>query len=223
MRPAGAPSLDDAAPLGAGIGQAFEVAAGELGMCTAAWLFVREIRAAGGPALVAALRDRLGRDFPVLDSVAAAALAGAEGPNIDPAGVVAACAGATQLVVVGLETAFLDALVPRLPDLRIALVTQGELPADWERVVGNYGGRVEPTGLASFQALAGRRSVLLTFAYGVRGHAAHVPAAWLRVIGADTRTQFRGIVAWDVLHEPMYVYPRWLVEAPAVDFSHVVG
>jgi hypothetical protein len=205
-----------------GVGQAFAIAAGELGMCSAAWLFARETAASGGDALVAALRDRLGRDFPVLDGVAAAWLAGKRGPELGTDGVLRALRGISRLCVVGLETAFLDALVPRLSDCRIALLTHGELEADWTRVLSNYAGRVEATGFSSFQGLAGRKSALLTFAYGVREPLTHVASAWLRISGGDVRTQFRSLVAWDVLRAEMYVYPRWLVEVRTSDFSHVI-
>jgi hypothetical protein len=204
------------------VAQAFAIAAAELGMCSAAWLFVRETAAEGGDALVGQLRDRLGRDYPVLDSVAASWLDGARSPAIDTDGVLGALRGITRLVVVGLETAFLDALLPKLPGCRVSLLTHGELDADWSRVLANYPGRIEPTDFGSFQALAGNRSALLTFAYGVREPNTHVAASWLRVSGADVRTQFRALVAWDVLRAQMYVYPRWLVEARTVGFSHVV-
>ncbi len=115
----------------------------------------------------------------------------------------------------------LDVLLPQL-DCDIALLTQGEFSTDWSRVLSNYGGRVAATDLASFQSLAGHRSALLTFAYGVRGPIAHVPALWLRVIGTDVRTQFRSLIAWDVLGAEMYVYPRWLGETLTAGFSQVI-
>jgi hypothetical protein len=206
----------------AGVGQAFAIAAGELGMCSAAWLFVRETAAEGGDAMVGALRDRLGRDYPVLDSVAAAWLSGRRAPVVETTRVLEALRGITRLCVVGLETAFLDALLPHLPDCRVALLAHGELAADWSRVLANFGGRVEATDFGSFQALAGNRSALLTFAYGVREPITHVASAWLRISGGDVRTQFRSLIAWDVLRTEMYVYPRWLVEIRTSGFSHVV-
>ncbi len=204
--------------------QAFRVAAGELGHCTAAWLFVREVAAEAGDEGVEALRDGLGRAYPVLDTVARRWLEGARAPHVRPEGVVAACVGAARVLVVGLEAAHLDALVPLLaPSTRIGLVLQGTLDADWERVLANWGGRVEGTDVAGFQRWAGARSVLVTFAYGVAGGVAHVQPAWVRVSGPDVRAQFRALIAWDVLRAPMFVYPRWLVSVPAEDFSHVAG
>lgn len=208
--------------LPAGLEQAFPLAAGELGMCSAAWLFARELAAVGGDPLVAALRDALGRAFPVIDSVASAWLGGEHVPVIDPAPVLEACAGATDVVVVGLETLWLDALVPLL-DAPIRLLAEGPFAADWDRVLSNYAGRAERTELSNFQQWAGRRSVLLTFVYGSRGGRVHVPPAWARVLGPDVRSQFRSLVGWNVLGAPMDVYPRWLVEVPADDFSRVAG
>lgn len=208
--------------LPAGLAQAFRVAAAELGMCSASWLFVRELSEDGGDDRVEALRDRLGRDFPVLDTVAAEWLGGARVPHIDPGAVVGACSGANRVLVVGVEAAFLDALVPRLDGMAIALLSHSDFEVDWDRVLGNFDGRVERTDLSSFQAWGGRRSVLLTFAYGSTEHNITVSTTWLRVMGEDVRTQFRTIVAWDTLHAPMYVYPRWLVEVPLGGFTQVV-
>lgn len=205
-----------------GLAQAFEVAMGELGFSSAAWLFVREIAAAGGEALVQALRDSHGRAFPILDAVAAAWLSGQRGPRIDVEPVVAACAGAKRLLVVGLESDFLDTLLPRLEGIEVGLLRYSLLEVDWERVLANYQGRVKLTDLVSFQDFAGAKGVLLTFLYGHRGVITHVRAAWLRLIGADVRAQFRNIIGWDVLSAPLEVYPRWLVETTTHDFSEVL-
>lgn len=203
--------------------QAFRVACGELGHCSAAWLFVREVAAEGGAASVEGLRDGLGRAFPVLDAIARAWLGGATEARVDVAPVLAACAGAERVLVVGLEAMHLDALVARLPaEARIGLVLHGAPDADWDRVLANLRGRVEGTSLGEFQRWAGPRSVLVTFGYGVLGGRVHVNPAWVRVSGPDVRTQFRGLVAWDVLGAPMFVYPRWLASASVEDFSQVV-
>ena len=205
-----------------GLDQSFTVAAGELGMACAAWLFIENVAREEGDAGVSSLRDALGRSFPVLDAVAAQWLAGTRALKIDPAPILAAAEGATDLVVVGLEAFLLDALVARLPrDTRCALLCHSPFEVDWERVLSNYGGRVKPVSLESFQAWAGPRSVLLTFAYGVQGRSANVLPAWVRSTGEDVRTQFRALMAWDVLQAPMFVYPRWLVEVVATSFTHV--
>lgn len=203
--------------------QAFRVACGELGHCSAGWLFVREVALEGGAASVEGLRDGLGRAFPVLDAVARRWLEGATAPLVEVEPLLAACAGASRVLVVGVEATQLDALVPRLPpDVRVGLLQEGALDADWERVLANLGGRVEGVALAGLQRWAGARSVLVTFGYGVLGGRVHVNPAWVRVSGPDVRTQFRSLVAWDVLGAPMFVYPRWLASAPVEDFSLVV-
>lgn len=205
-----------------GLEQSFTVAAGELGMACAAWLFVENVAKEAGDDGVAALRDALGRSFPVLEAVAGQWLGGVRTLDTDPSAVLAACEGCRDLVVVGLEAFFLDALVARLAaDTRCALLCHAPLEVNWERVLSNYGGRVEPVDLESFQARAGARSVLLTFAYGLSGHSAYVQSSWVRATGEDVRSQFRALMAWDVLQAPMFVYPRWLVEVDEVSFTHV--
>lgn len=211
------------AVLPSGVEGAFTVAASELGMCSAAWLFVREVHAELGDAGVAALRDRLGRTFPVLDAVALRWGEGERAPPADPEPMLEVCRGAESLVVVGLEAAFLDALLPALPDVRCALVRTQAFDVEWERVLANYDGRVEAVGVDGFQSFAGPNSVLFTFAYGGNERATNVLPTWLRVTGDDVRMQFRSLVAWDVLCAPMFVYPRWLVEVPASGFTHHVA
>lgn len=205
-----------------GLPQAFRLAAAELGMCSAAWLFTDEVAAAGGEPLLRALRDELGRAFPVLDTVVAARLDGATGPEVDLARVVDACRGARGVLVVGNEARFLDPLVAALPDVDFTLVTSQMLGADWDRVAANFGGRVGTVPLGEFQRFAGLGTVLLTFVYGVGRATAYALPNWVRVGGEDTRTQFRRLVGWDVLRRPFYVYPRWLVEVSTEAFTHLV-
>lgn len=203
------------------IAQSFLAAAGELGMCSAAWVFASTIGDVGGAAMVAEARDQLGREFPVFDAVCARYLAGERRPHVDPAPVRAALAGVERVLVVGIETRFLDALVAQLP-CEIGLLTYGELEVDWRRVLANYRGRVAPCELSAFQRYAGSRGALLTFLYGARAAVAHVDPAWLRVVAGDVRTQFRELIGWEVLGGEMFVYPRWLVQAPLADFSQVI-
>lgn len=206
-----------------GIDQAFTIAAAELGMCSAAWLYVREVADARGPEGVEVLRERLGRTFPVLDAVGAVWLEGAREPTARTEAVRAALAGATRVVLVGLEAHFLDPLLPLLPGVEFALLRHATFDVNWERVLANYGGRLRALDFDGFQAWAGSQSVLLTFAYGVHGAATHVIPSWLRVTGEDVRTQFRSLIAWDVLGAPMWVYPRWLVEVPQSAFTQVIA
>lgn len=206
-----------------GLEQAFGVAATELGFCSAAWLFVRELAGAGGDSLVEQLRDQLGRSFPVLHAVAEQWLEGWRQPALAPEQVAAACAGAATLLVVGVEADFLDALIPLLKGCRVMLLRYSSFgDVDWERLLSNYAGRVEPTDLASFQSWAGTRTAVLTMVYGADDHTAHVLPAWVRLMGEDVRTQFRAFIGWDVLRRPMYVYPRWLVAVPRADFTVIV-
>ena len=203
--------------------QAFGVAASELGFCSAARLFVREVAAAGGEALVRALRDELGRTYPVLDAVCAAYLDGERESDLAVVSVQQALQGARVVIVVGFEADALDALVPRLVRQEIYLLSLSpdEDPTQ-ERILANYGERVSRIDLLSFQRLAGSQTAVLCLLYGVAEQTAHVPPAWLRFFGDDVRAQFRTCIGWDVLRRPMYVYPRWLYEVPHSDFARIV-
>jgi hypothetical protein len=207
-----------------GIGQAFHMTAAELGMCSAARLFARELAEAGGDDLLAEARDRLGREYPVFDFVAQRALDGEAEMPIDPAPVKDALQGIARLLVVGLEAFYLDALVEAWGDVEVGLIADGAgAELDLRRVLANYGGRVEGVSLADIHRWAGRRSALLTYVYGADAHVAYVNASWLRVSGPDVRTSFRSVVGWDIFGRPMLVYPRWLVETARETLSHVVG
>lgn len=194
--------------------QAFRTAASELGMASAAWLFTREAAAADGSAGVAAMRDELGRQWPVLDAVCAGWLEGAHQAEIQSEELLEDLAGTTRLLVVGIESLWLDHLIAHLPaSMQVGLVQQGDPLTHWPRVVSNYAGRVQLLQLGDFQSWAGPRSTLLTFVYGQSHDQVFVLPGWLRVCGADVRMQFRALLGWRVLDGPMEVYPRWLVAA----------
>lgn len=194
--------------------QAFRLAASELGMASAAWLFVRETAAEQGSEGVAALRDAMGRAWPVLDAVCAGWLAGARAPQPRVDAVRPLLEGAQRLVLVGHEALWLDALLPTLdPALRVGLVQEGDPLTNWSRVLANHRGRVEPLALADFQTWAGPRSVLMSFVYGATASQVFVLPAWLRASGPDVRLQFRALLGWRILDVPLEIYPRWLVAA----------
>ncbi len=211
------------------LGQAFRIAAAELGMASAAQLFIDELAKAGDARAVAELRDRLGREYPVLDYAAARWLANEEPPAIDPGPMVKALGGIERLSVVGLEAAHLDALLPLLGGVEVGFITEGRaLMPEWRRVLANYAGagdegRVAAVGLSDFQLWAGPRAALMTFIYGGDGHVVHVSGQWLRVSGPDVRTQFRSLVAWDVVGGALHVYPRWFAEVSRSTFTKVIG
>lgn len=205
------------------IDPAFRLAAAELGMASAARLFVGELAAASGREGVEALRDRLSRAYPVVDGIAGRWLRDGSLAPPSAAGAAAALAGIGRLLVVGIEADALDALLPGLRGVEVGFVTEGRaLLPEWRRVLANYEG-VEAVGLGDFQLWAGRDAALLTFVYGGDAEVLHVSPQWLRVQGPDTRALFRSLVAWDVLGEAMEVYPRWFAEAPRASFTEVVG
>lgn len=202
--------------------QAFRLAAGELGMCDAAWRFADEVEAEGGPALLEAVRDVLGATFPVLDAVFSRRLE-ARQPSVEPGAVCAACEGLKRVVVVGLEARWLDALIAALPQVELAVLPSAALAGDAARVAANLPSRVELIGLDRFQRLAGPRSGVLTFVYGATSSSAFVLPEWVRCQGADVRAQFRSFIGWNLLGSPPEVYPRWLVETSSDVFTHLVS
>jgi hypothetical protein len=216
--------IEQAVDIPNGLDQSFAAVAGELGMATASWLFVRALARTSGDDGVAALAEQVGPSFPVLDAVAHGWLAGSREPSIHPQRVLEALGNATRLVVVGVEANFLDALVRELDvAVKIAMIADSPFPVDWDRVLDNYAGRIERVDLDTFQNWAGGRSALLAFAYGRQDSRTAVLPLWLRVCGADVRSQFRALVAWNVLEAPLQHYPRWLVEIETESFTHVVS
>jgi hypothetical protein len=206
-----------------GLAQAFAAVVGELGQVTASWLFVRAVARTEGDAGVAALAESIGPSFTVLDAVARGWLEGQRELQVDPAPVVKAIGNATRVVVVGVDAAFLDSLINALDrKVAIALVTHTAFDVDWDRVLDNWSGRVERVDLDTFQKWAGGKSALLTFAFGRQGDRTAVAPLWLRACGEDVRSQFRALVAWDILGRPLSLYPRWLVEVDAQMFTHFV-
>jgi hypothetical protein len=203
--------------------QAFRVAAGELGLCDAAWRFVDDLAAEGGAPLVESVRDALGRTFPVLDAVCGRKLLGRPAPAVDVSNVIEACAGLRRLVVVGVEARWLDALVLALRDVELAVLPANALPGDLERLAANLPTTVPLTTLSDFQRFAGPRSGLLTFVYGATPQGAFVLPEWVRTQGPDVRAQFRAFVGWEVLDAPPDVYPRWLIEVPTSHFTALVA
>jgi len=191
-------------------------------MWSAAWLVSEEIHAAGGAEALEAVRDALGRTYPILDAIATQRLRGMRAPVVDARPVVDALQGSTSVLIVGLEADPIDALLPSLRGLRVGLVASSEFEIEWERVVANCGGDVVPVSLDELPRWAGRRTAIVTFAYGVRGERVFVPPVWLRIDGPDVRTQVRALIAWDVLGEPPFLHPQWLRGTPVESFSLVL-
>ena len=210
---------------------AFELAAGELGMLSAARIFLREAERTGGRGAIAELREALGAAFPVLDAVATRAAAGGAIAKPDLDELASALQGSKRLLFVGLEVELLEPLVNRLratePTLRVGVVLDPNLRHDDARVAANFTGPdladVAVVPLADFQRFAGQRSALVTPIYGTDGFRATVSSAWVRVFGPDARTQFRTLLGCDLLGEPLREYPRWLCETSTADFTAICG
>lgn len=204
------------------LAQAFAVAAGELGMVSAARLFIRTCAGAGGAEAVGCLLDQAGPSFPVLDAAARAWLAASTLPALDPAPVAALLARCSTIVVAGFESEALDRLCPALADQSILVLTHGALPGDWERMLANYRGRLGAVDLDGLLDHAGAGSALLCFATGGQDGSLFVPESWLRVQGPDTRTLFSRLVAWNLLPCSFQRYPRWQAEVLATQFTDLV-
>lgn len=189
-------------------------------MVTASWLFIEAVTR-DWPQGAQALRDELGRSFPVLDAVAAQALEGKRQPAPDIAAAQRALEGCKKLVVVGNEASHLDPLVAALEGVEIGIILSTAMGGDTERIVANHAGRVQLLTLRTFQAWAGARSALLTFLYGSGGGRTHVIPEWLRALGPDTRTQFRSLVGWEALGGPLSVFPRWLEQIELSAFTEL--
>lgn len=210
--------------MGALLEQAFRLAASELGMASAAWLFTRQTAAAEGAAGVAALRDTMGRTWPVLDAICAGWLEGHQTLQIEPEVLRQDLAGAERLLLVGYEADWVDALLPELnPRLRVGLVTAGDPITDWERLLANHQGRIEPVEAAAFQTWSGPRSLLMSFVYGHSPQQVFVLPAWLRTTGSDVRLQFRELLGWHIMESSLALYPRWLVAAEPDTFTVLRG
>ena len=187
-----------------GLIDAFALCAAELGMFSAARLFAGQLLAEPDAGVVTQVTELLGTRFPVFDVVVHRALSERRLAPIDPAPV-------------------LDALLGRVPGLRIALVPDVLEGANLDRVAANYRNEVEFLGLDSFQAWAGRHSGLLTTVYGCDGFQATVCQAWLRAHGPDVRSRFRTLIGWNILGPKMASYPRWLGDTDAGEFAPLVG
>ncbi|MBI1949211.1 MAG: hypothetical protein HYS27_26225 [Deltaproteobacteria bacterium] len=210
---------------------AFALVAGELGMLSAARLFVNEAEAAGGHGAIGDLKAALGSAFPVLDAVAGRALADdpVRAPSITP--VVEALAGCTRVLFVGLEVDCVEpvarALAAQVPSATVGVILDMNLPHDEARVranleaVGERGVSLVP--LTSFQRFSGHKSALVTAIYGTDGFRAAVCSSWVRIFGPDARTQFRSLLGWNLLGAPLNEYPRWLSETSASDFTELIS
>jgi hypothetical protein len=217
------PSSQSSSELPPGLDDAFGSIAGELGQATASWLFVRAVARCTGDEGVHALAERVGPSYPVLDAVARMWLEGTREHKIDVGPVLEALGNATRVVVVGVEASFLDAIIEKAdPRLRIAILAHSPFVVDWDRVLDNCRGRADRVDLDTFQAWAGTKSALMTFSYGRNGSRTAVMPLWLRTCGEDVRSQFRSLIACDVLGTPLRLYPRWLVEVEAESFTRCV-
>jgi hypothetical protein len=201
----------------------FAIAASELGFASAARLFVREVESVAGTEGIRALQESIGAAYPVLDAVAREVLEGLSVGADRIGAVVAALHGVERLLVVGIEADALDALVSALPQVNISILRLSTLAPRWDRVLANHPPRVIGVELDAIHTLAGRRSALLTFLYGHDGRHALVEPTWLRVAGPDVSPRFPVILGWNVLAQPLHLYPRYLAEQDLDLFSTVIG
>jgi len=207
-----------------GLDPAFRACAGELGIWSAARLFVNAAWDAGGAGAVAAVDADLGGEYPVVDDVARRVLTGhapLPAPVVDA--VLERCAGLRHLVVVGVEAALLGPLADRLPaTVDIVALFDATFPIDESRVRASWTPRVRLADLASFQQAAGARSALLTPVYGADGFRAVVAPIWVRVHSPEVRPRFRRLIGVNLVGGRMAAYPRWLSDVPSLDFTDLI-
>lgn len=203
-----------------GIDQTFRLAASELGFAAATRLFIRSLGET--PEAVDALREALGREYPVLDAMTAYWLDHKRFGAPDPQPIATIVAGCGAVIVVGLEADHLDALIDALPRVSFKLLASEVLPTDWDRVAANYAERLEVVPLEQAYVHAGADSCVLCFAYGIKPETLYVPQSWMRFFGRDTRPLFRSLIAWNIVPAPFDVYPRWLAACPSQDFTDIV-
>lgn len=217
-RPAAAASLS-------GLEPAFRACAGELGLWSAARLFVNAAWEAGGADAVTALDEDLGGDYPVLEAVAQRALAASR--PLPPPGVealVTLCADLRRVVVVGIEADVLGPLADRLPATTdIQALVDATFPVDAVRLTASWTPRVRLTDVGAFHRAAGGRSALVTCLYGADDYTAVVAPVWLRVHSPDIRLLFRSLVGVNLAGPRMGAYPRWLGETATADFTDLVA
>jgi hypothetical protein len=200
----------------AGLEPAFRACAGELGVWSAARLFVNAAWAAGGSAAVTALDGDLGDRYPVVDDVARRVVT-QQAPLASPAvdAVLERCAGLRHLVVVGVESELLGPLVDRLPDaVNVVALFDATFPIDEARVRASWTPRVRLVDLGSFQQAAGARSAMLTSVYSADAYRAVVSPVWVRAHSPDIRLLFRRLIGVNLVGARMASYPRWLAETP---------
>ncbi|MBP7776693.1 MAG: hypothetical protein KA371_06155 [Acidobacteria bacterium] len=214
---------DRVVPL-SGLEPAFRVCAGELGLWSAARLFVNAAWEAGGADAVGALDDDLGGGFPVVDEVVRRVLAN-QAPLVPPAldAVVERAADLRRLVVVGVEADLLGPLVDRLPPaVEVFAIFDATFPVDLARVGAAWIPRVRLTNIGDFEHAAGGRSGLISPVYGADAFRAAVAPVWLRVHSPDVRLLFRRLIGVDLVGARMASYPRWLGETDSADFTDLV-
>ncbi len=208
----------------AGLEPAFRACAGELGLWSAARLFVNAAWDAGGAAAVTALDEDLGGDYPVLETVAQRALAMQRAvPPPGLAALMALCADLRRVVVVGIEADVLGPLADRLPAaIDIQALVDATFPVDAARLAASWLPRVRLTDVGAFHRAAGGRSALVTCLYGSDDYTAVVAPAWLRAHSPDIRLLFRNLVGVNLAGPRMSAYPRWLGETATSDFTDLV-
>lgn len=193
-----------------GLERSFQLAAVELGRLSAARLFVRVLAEEGGATALDAAEAELGEGSSMFAAVAAATRAGAPVPA-PAADVLAPVVPALDRVLVaGLETDGLDALVARWPALQVGLVRNMSDDLAWARVMANYGGRLCAVSLEDWPAWAGPRSALLTFCYGFAVQPGEAVDVASEPAASDGATNPAHPSATSILGRQAWVDPLWL-------------
>jgi hypothetical protein len=208
-----------------GIDAAFRVCVGELGMWSAARLFVESSWREAGADGLDEVRAALGEEYPMVEELAIRVLGGRVGIAIpDPRPVAERLHGCRKVVFVGMEAHALGPLLDALvASAEVAILLDPTFPFDRDRVNAGWGSRCRILELSDLQALAGAHSAIVAPVYGADDYSATVSRLWPRLHGPDVRLMFRELIGWSILTNAMQIYPRWLVQTDRADFTHFIA
>jgi len=197
----------------------------EVGPFSASVVTLQAIHAVGGEQLVIRAVADVGRELPVLASLAQSTrhlAALTELPASCLHQLRDELSAAANVVVIGMESLFIDILLDQFPQKRAFCVPHA-LDVDVARIASNLRGESQLCDISTFVRYAGPQSLLLTFVYGTGCEPltyAHFLSA--RAVGADVRERFGAVVGIDLLGRELAFVPNDLVQVPTTSFTRLV-
>jgi len=111
----------------------------------------------------------------------------------------------SSIVVVGIESVFLDNLSRKLPESQVYFIPHSE-NIEEERVLANFPSNVHLADVREVMSLGGLRSVLLSYIFCQIQEDSFVYPVALRSIGPDVRSSYNQIIGLNILSD----YKRYL-------------